>query len=65
MAGLAKIAKMFGGMTINGKKFVWDYAADKAVPADEMKTGSARHKASERAKWAGISTSADAPKKGD
>ena len=51
MGGLARIAKMYGGMTINGKKFVWDYVADKAVPEEEMPEGSDRWKASEKAKW--------------
>ena len=42
MAGLARIAKMYGCMRINGKLFVWDYAADCAVPEAEMKPGSDR-----------------------
>lgn len=48
MGGLAKICKMFGRMKINGRMFVWDYAADKAVPEDEMKVGSPRWKVSEQ-----------------
>lgn len=51
MSGLARIAKMYGGMTINGKNYLWDYAQDKAVPAEEMPEGSERHKLSERARW--------------
>ena len=51
MAGLARIAKMYGGIVINGKKYVWDYVADKAVPESEMPFGSDRHKASEKAKY--------------
>ena len=48
MAGLARIAKMYGGMKINGQMFVWDYVADEAVPESEMPPGSERRKASER-----------------
>ena len=51
MAGLARIAKAYGGMIINGKCFVWDYVADKAVPEDEMPEGSERWKASESKRW--------------
>lgn len=54
MAGLRRICKMYGGMTVDGKKFVWDYAADEPVPADEMKMGSDRWKASERARHAAM-----------
>lgn len=42
MGGLAKIAKMYGGITIGGKHYVWDYVADVAVPEEEMQPGSAR-----------------------
>ena len=51
MGGLAKIARAFGGITINGKKYVWDYVADKAVPEEEMPFGSERHAASERRRY--------------
>ena len=51
MAGLRMIAKAYGGMTINGVKYVWDYAADEAVKESEMPPGGDRWKASERAKW--------------
>lgn len=51
MAGLARIAKMYGGMTINGKRWVWDYDADKAVPESEMPMGSERHKRSEMKRY--------------
>lgn len=57
MGGLARICKLYGAMTITGKdgksvKYVWDYAADKAVPEDEMPFGSERWKVSERTRWA-------------
>lgn len=51
MAGLARIAKMYGSIVINGKKFLWDYANDKVVPEDEMPYGSSRFRASEEARW--------------
>jgi hypothetical protein len=53
MAGLARIAKLDGGIEINSKKFVWDYVADKAVPEAEMQQGLERQKASERQRWTG------------
>lgn len=52
MAGLRRIAKFYGGMVINGVRFVWDYAADEPVRETEMPIGSDRHKTSERAKYA-------------
>lgn len=51
MAGLARIARMYGGMVINGVNYVWDYVAETAVPEKEMPPGSERHKASERKKY--------------
>ena len=51
MSGLARICKAYGSMVINGKKFVWDYVADAAVPEQEMPVGSDRWKASERVRW--------------
>ena len=59
MAGLARICKLYGSMEINGKKYVWDYATDKAVPTEEMPTGSDRWKESERARWNATMTATD------
>jgi hypothetical protein len=50
MAGLKKIARMFGGITINSKKYVYDYISDTVVPEDDMPFGSERDKKNERAK---------------
>lgn len=50
MAGLARICKMYGGMTIQGVKWAWDYVADEAVPERDMPHGSERRKESERAR---------------
>jgi hypothetical protein len=55
MAGLRKLCKIFGGVTVTGDdgktiKYVWDYAADKPATEAEMPFGSKRHAASERAK---------------
>ena len=50
---------MYGGMEINGKKYVWDYARDEAVPEDEMPTGSERHRASEEAKFKALQQEID------
>jgi hypothetical protein len=49
MGGLSRIARALGGITIQGKKFVWDYALDKAVPEEEMTDK--RREASDKA-WA-------------
>lgn len=56
MAGLRRVCKLLGGMTVTGNdgktvKYVWDYAADKPVPESEMPMGSERWKKSERVKW--------------
>lgn len=51
MAGLARIAKAYGEIFIQGERYVWDYVADKAVPASEMPEGSDRWKASEAKRW--------------
>lgn len=56
MAGLRKICKLYGKMTVKSKdgkevRYVWDYAADEPVQEHEMPPGSERHAASERAKW--------------
>lgn len=51
MGGLAKICKVYGSMVIDGKRMVWDYAADKAVPESDMPEGSERWKASEKMRY--------------
>lgn len=52
MGGLARIAKMYGGMVINGKEYVWDYARDEAVPKSDMTRE--QWAASEKAKYAAL-----------
>lgn len=59
MAGLRNIARAYGGMTINGVKWVWDYAADEPVKESEMPFGGHRWKESERAKYAAIAQTQD------
>jgi hypothetical protein len=51
LSGLAKIARMYGGMTINGVHYVWDYVKEEAVPEKEMKQDPERWKASERKRF--------------
>jgi hypothetical protein len=56
MGGLARICKSIGAIKVTGDdgktvRYVWDYAADAAVPENEMPMGSERWRASERAKW--------------
>lgn len=55
MAGLRRICKMFGGMTVTGNdgrtiNYVWDYAKDEPVRKEQMPLGSERWKASEIAR---------------
>lgn len=59
MAGLQKLCKAFGGMTVRGAdgkqvKYVWDYAAGEAVTEDQMPFGSERHKVSEKARYSAM-----------
>lgn len=49
--GLQRITKLYGSIEVQGKRFVWDYVADEAVPEAEMPVGSERHAASEKARW--------------
>jgi hypothetical protein len=51
MAGLQRILKSYGRMKVGEQLWVWDYASDEAVKAEEMPLGSQRWKDSERAKW--------------
>ena len=53
LSGLQKVCKMFGRVVVQGKVHLWDYAREEAVPAAQMKKGSARRAASEkaRAEW--------------
>jgi len=65
MAGLARICKVYGGMEFvdkNGKKtkWLWDYAKDKAVLAEEMTKE--EWAASEAAKWNGIKNTIESKK---
>lgn len=60
MAGLARVLKAYGLMTVIGNdgrkvEWAWDYAADEPVDSAEMPIGSERWKASERAKYAPLS----------
>jgi hypothetical protein len=52
MAGLRRICKMYGGIVIQGKRWVWDYARDIPVLESEMTKEQLRE--SERAKWSQI-----------
>ena len=54
--GLRNVAKQLGGITVKGidgkeTRYVWDYAADEIALEAEMKVGSKRWKASEKAKY--------------
>jgi hypothetical protein len=69
MAGLRMICKAYGGMTINGVKWIWDYAKDEPVREDELKAMAKeerekRRAESEKAKWARVSLFGEAPKTG-
>lgn len=51
--GLRNLCKLYGQMRIQGRLWVWDYVADKAVPAEELRADGERWKASQkaRAEW--------------
>lgn len=51
MSGLRRICKAYGQMQVGNTLWLWDYAADEPVTADEMPIGSERWKASERARF--------------
>lgn len=56
MAGLRKLCKMFGSLTVKDAdghevRYVWDYARDEPVTREQMPEGGERDKLSERAKW--------------
>lgn len=51
MAGLKRIAKICGGIEIQGVRYVYDYVSDECVPESEMPTSGERWKASEKKKW--------------
>lgn len=62
MAGLSKICKQFGGIRVrthDGRAvdWVWDYANDCAVKAEQMPEGSERWQLSERAKFGALQKS--------
>lgn len=51
MGGLKRIAKIFGGMEIQGVRYLYDYVSGECVPETEMPVGGERWKASEKKKW--------------
>lgn len=57
MSGLQRLAKVYGSMIVQGKRWVWDYVADVAVPESAMPDGSERWKASELKRWAVVKES--------
>jgi hypothetical protein len=50
--GLQRVCKMYGGMTIQGEKWVWDYARD--IPVRKADMTHEQLVQSERAKYAAI-----------
>jgi hypothetical protein len=42
MTGLARVAKYYGGIVINGQRFVWDYKRGKPVPVPKKKVKKAK-----------------------
>jgi len=49
---LERVCKAHGRMKCGNTMMVWDYAQDVAVPEKQMKPGSPRWCASEKARWA-------------
>jgi hypothetical protein len=52
MSGLRRICKTYGGITIQGVKWVWDYAKD--APVKKSEQTKEEWAASERVKWGAI-----------
>lgn len=64
MSGLLRICRLYGAMRVTDRygqsaRYVYDYAADEAVPESEMPFGGERWKRSERAKWAAMGAAID------
>jgi hypothetical protein len=49
MAGLRNLCRQYGSMTIQGTKYIWDFANEEPVEASLMTKE--RLMASEKAKW--------------
>jgi len=49
LTGWQKLCKRYGSVIFNGKKYVWDFASDKAVIESEMSAIDV--KKSNKAKW--------------
>ena len=62
MAGLKRIAKLYGRIQLGDVMHVYDYVTDECVPESEMPVGSERWKASERKRWGEIKADIDAEK---
>lgn len=50
LSGLQRLCKLYGRMKCGNVMMVWDYASECAVAESEMKIGSERWRASEKAK---------------
>lgn len=51
LSGLEKLCKFYGRMQCGDLLVVWDYARNIAVPESQMRLGTKRWKASEKAKY--------------
>lgn len=51
LTGLQRLCRLYGEVRTDGVLWRWDYANEVPVRASEMPLGSARHAASERARW--------------
>lgn len=66
--GLCMIARMYGGIIINGEKWIWDYAQNTAVKESDLLTmkkaeREKRKAASEKAKWAQVGLALPTPER--
>lgn len=60
MAGLRDLCRLYGRMQVGPILWLWDYATEEPVKADEMPPGSGRWQTSERAKWRQIAAAKQA-----
>ena len=49
--GLQRICRSLGAIKINGKRFVWDYEQEKAVPDSDIPEGSEKWQRNEKLRF--------------
>lgn len=50
MGGVRRIARAYGGMVINGERWIWDYGQDRAISPAEQRDRAEKAKAERKAR---------------